>query len=101
MRATPSNMDQWMKDAGQIYHDRCLEYFGPNGTVYRANPYLYDYGIPNEAKQIEGQKHCFDNFMNNAIENKNILRNEANYSSHTVAGSLVLPHSTDSPRTSD
>jgi hypothetical protein len=26
MKATPANMDQWMQDARQLYHDRCREY---------------------------------------------------------------------------
>src|SRR5919112_6582196 len=54
MRATPADMDQWIQDAGQLHHDRCLEYYGPNGTIYRAQPYIFDDDILfNESKQIQ------------------------------------------------
>ena len=89
MRATPADMDQWIQDAGQLHHDRCLEYYGPNGTVYRAQPYIFDDDILfNESKQIQEQKECFDYFMNNAIENKNTLRNES--IPKVLFGSLVM-----------
>lgn len=77
MKATPADMDQWTQDARQLYHDRCIEYYGQNGTVYRANPRLFDDDIMfNEAKQLEEQKRCIDVDLTNAIENKNTLRNE-------------------------
>lgn len=33
MRATPADMDQWTRDARQLYHAMVQ-----NGTVYRASP---------------------------------------------------------------
>jgi hypothetical protein len=86
-----TSMDKWLQDTGQLYHDRCLEYYGPDGTVYKANPYLYDYGIPNEAQQIKEQKECFDYYLSNAMENRNSMietnRNEG--TGKIVGGSLL------------
>jgi hypothetical protein len=31
--STETSMDKWLRDTRQLYHDRCLEYYGPNGTV--------------------------------------------------------------------
>lgn len=89
------DMDQWLKDAEQLNHDRCLEYYGPNGTVYNANPNLYhqpyNSTYTEQDEQVRQQEQCFDVYFNDAVKNKNAMieRNQNEGTGKMFGGSIL------------
>jgi hypothetical protein len=52
---------------------------------------LQGYSVPDEAQQIEEQKGCFDNFLSNAIENRNdLIETNRNQGTGKIVGGSLL-----------